>query len=200
MPTRSEAIESICAFVSGDVLSPEFEQRLYRDPEIESLLSEEPAPSYCHTGTTLFHYLIGLDYSHPGDVLDAHDVLAKLLKHRGIAVSPSAEPAAEHDLIVSAQPRWLDADMSYLSTVLASAPSLSPKERKEWLRKRILELFRYRDKPPRWLQAPSWPIGPSGPLIFLGQLAIDNYFHDNAAVYIFHDPSTGECKSIVQIV
>lgn len=199
MSPRSETIETISAFVSGDLSTPEFEQHLYRDPDIESLLSEESAPAYCHTRTTLFHYPIGLDYSHPGNVLDAHSVLANFLTHRGVAVTPSSVPAAEHRLILSAQPRWLDADMNYLSTMLASAPCQSPKERKEWLRQRILELFRYRSKPPRWLQAPSWPIGPSGPMVFLGQLAVDDYFHDNATVYVFHDPATGKCKSIVQV-
>jgi hypothetical protein len=194
-----ETIKTISAFVSGDLSTPEFEQHLYRDPDIESLLSEEPAPPYCLTGTTLFQYLIGLDYSHPGHVLNAHSVLASLLTHRGVAVTPSSASTAEHKLILSAQPRWLHADMSYLSTVLALAPSQSLKERREWLRKRILELFRYRDKPPRWLQAPSWPIGSSGPMVFLGQLTIDDYFHDNAVVYVFHDPATGECKSVIQV-
>ena len=199
MSMHSEAIETISAFVSGAIQTLEFEQILYRDSDIESLLSAEPAPPYCHTGTTLFHYLIGLDYGNPGDVLNAHGVLSALLACRGVAFTPSSAPAAEHELILSAQPRWLDADMSYLSMVLATAPSQAPNERKQWLRDRILELFRYRNKPPRWLQAPNWPMGHSGPMVFLGQLVVDDYFHDSAAIYVFHDPATGECKSFVQV-
>lgn len=199
MPPDSQALEVIRAFVSGELPTADFEQRLYREAGIEALLSVEPAPPSCQTGITLFHHLIGLDYSNPGHLLEAQSALADLLECRGITVTPSPRPAEEHDLILSAQPRWLDADMSYLSGLLATAPAGSYKERKAWLRQQILELFRFRTRPPRWLQAPNWPLGRSGPMVFLGQLAVDEYFHDRAAVYVFHDPATGECTSIVQV-
>ncbi|KAB8045630.1 hypothetical protein GCN78_27130 [Janthinobacterium rivuli] len=34
--------------------------------------------------------------------------------------------------------------------------------------------------------------------IFLGQLTVDGYFHDEAAVYVFYDTSKNECRSILQ--
>lgn len=199
MPSHSEALETISAFVSGQIQASVFAQRLYSDPELESFTSQEGAPPYCHTGTTLFHYLIALDYGHPGDVLDAHGALARLLAKHGVAVTPSTTAGTEHELLRSAQPRWIDADLKFLSDLLASAPQLSPSERRAWLRQRILELFRYVKRPPRWIQSPAWPMGEAGPMVFLGQLAIEDYFHDRAAVYIFHDPATGECKSITQV-
>ena len=199
MPSQLSAIETISAFVSGELPASVFKQRLHGDSEIESLTSQQRAPPYCHTGTTLFHYLIALDYGHPGDVLDAHGALAGFLSKCGVAVTPSSAPSKEHELLLSVQPRWIDADLKFLSDLLASAPPLSPPERKAWLRQRILELFRYVKRPPRWIQSPAWPMGEAGPMVFLGQLPVDGYFHDSAAVYIFHDPATRECKSIIQV-
>ena len=52
--------------------------------------------------------------------------------------------------------------------------------------------------PPEWIQSPCWPHSAAGPLVFLGQLKVDQYFHDLATVYVFHDPANGECQTIVQ--
>ena len=199
MRPLAESLDRISAFVSGKASASEFEQQLYRDPGMESLLSEEGAPRHCHTGTTLFHYLIGLDYGNPGRLLDAQDVLAALLKKHGIETISASAVGDDHELLLSAQPRWLDVDVKYLSSLLASSPPLPPKERKAWLRRRLLELFRCAKTPPRWLQSPSWPMGDAGPLVFLGQFAVNGYFHDDAAVFVFHDPATGRCTSIVQV-
>lgn len=198
MDPAAHALDVLRCFVVGNVTAEAFEQHLYRDPELESLLSQVPAPAWCQTGTTLFHYLIGLDWRHPGQRLDAQAVLSRVLDDRGIAHTACTAPADEHRLILAAQPRWLDADSAYLATLLAAAPPGSPRERTAWLRQRILELFRYRARPPRWLQAPRWPIGASGPMVFLGQLAVDGYLHDRAVAYVFHDPATGECTTVLQ--
>ena len=198
MHPNSEAIKAVCSFVSGDTPTPEFERFLYSDPDIEYLLTQERAPPYSHTGHTLFHYLIALHYDNPGDVLTAHGALRDFLKKLGVAITPSQEPSKAYELLRSAQPRWVDADMSYLSSILALAPQLPPPSRKTWLKQRILERFRYLSSPPRWIQSPAWPMGRDGPMVFLGQIAIKDYLHDNGAVYVFHDPATGECTSIIQ--
>lgn len=199
MTTYPECLKRVRAFVSGETPAREFEQQVYGDPEMEALLSQEDAPKFCRTGTTLFHYLIGIDYDSPGDVLDVQHVLVEFLARHGVPTKPAAGPLNEFRLLLDAQPRWLDADMKYLASRLAPAPPSSPKEQKAWLRQRILELFRYVKSPPRWLQSPAWPIGDSGPLVFLGQFAVSDYFHDNAVVYVFHDPATNECRSVVQV-
>lgn len=36
-------------------------------------------------------------------------------------------------------------------------------------------------------------------MVFLGQLAIRDYFHDEAAVYVFHDPATGLRETVLQL-
>jgi hypothetical protein len=195
----AEPIDVIISFVTGELEVHTFEQLLYHDAALEALLTSVPAPPRSGFGVTLYHYLIPLDYDDPGDILDAHGVLADYLTQCGVEFTPSTFPSATYDLILSAQPRWLGADSKYIASLLAEAPALTPRDLKAWLRKRILEQFKYRSRPPRWIQSPDWPIGRNGPLVFLGQLSVPDYFHDDAAIYIFHDPTTGECRCVVQV-
>lgn len=190
--------ESIINFVAGTITVGVFEQQLYQDAAIEAVLSAEPAPVYCHTGTTLFHYLIGLNYQRPGDVLNAKHVLEELLARYQILVTVCHNDTKEFELMLSVQPAWLCADMSYLASLLAMAPELSDKARKTWLRQQILDKFRYVKRPPKWLQDHIWPMSDAGPLVFLGQLKVEGYGHDNTAVYVFHDPQTDTCQSVIQ--
>ena len=199
MNTQPDSLERLRKFVCGDMSVPDFEEMLYHEPEIETLLSAERAPQYCHSGTTVYHYLIALDYNDPGDVLNAQGALIEVLSRHGVAVKPSSVPLDEYNLLLLAQPSWLDADSRYLAELLAKAPQGLGEKRKEWLQKKILEVFRFVRQPPEWLQSPSWPIGKSGPLVFLGQFDLDGYFHDTATVYVFHDPATGVCETLIQV-
>ncbi|MEQ4618019.1 MAG: hypothetical protein ABN482_08220 [Corticimicrobacter sp.] len=189
----------IIAFVEATITPQAFEQHLYQDTALETALSAENAPSYCHNGTTLFHYLIGLNYRHPGDVLNARHVLTEFLQRHAIPFNVHHEADEIFELLLDAQPVWLRADLTYLSSLLAAAPEqASGNKRRSWLKQQIVDKFRYVKRPPKWLQAPEWPISETGPLIFLGQLNIDEYFHDNTAVYLFLDPQTGTHQVVTQ--
>ncbi len=105
-----------------------------------------------------------------------------------------------YGIILAAQPAWLDANPKWVKEeLIAKSGGQTGNQLKKWLRERLLERFRYVAKPPRWLQSPSWPMGDKGPLVFLGQFDVRGYFHDDAVVYVFQDPDSGECKSIVQV-
>jgi len=199
MSNYSESLGIIASFARGDLAPFDFAELLYRTPDMERMFSEEDAPRYCHAGVTLFHHLISLDFCDPGHVIDAQNLIANFLKKNGIDETPSGAQANDFRLLLSAQPKWLNADAKFLSNLLASIPPLPQKERKAMLRQKILELFRYAKRPPRWLQSPVWPMSDKGPMVFLGQMSVEDYFHDTAAAYVFHDPATGECKTIVQV-
>jgi hypothetical protein len=186
-------------FVEG-LLEPEaFARRLYEDAGLEEALSDQQAPKYAHTGHTLYHYLIALNYCLPGDVLTAQGALAEFLKRMNVLVTPSKGPSELFDLVLSAQPRWLNVDAAVLQNILAEIPSLENRgELRKWLRARMLERYRYVKKPPVWLQAPNWPLGKNGPLVFLGQISVEGYFHDAAAAYVFHDPELNQCTTVLQ--
>lgn len=197
MPTP---LETIVPFVEGRCDSLAFERRLQCDADLEELLCAAPAPRHARAASTLFHYLLALDYRHPGNVLSAQDALARFLASKNVPVQPSPQAAEDYRLLLTAQPKWLDVDVAFLQKLMAEAPPAATlKARKEWLQQRLLERFRYAHQPPRWLQSPQWPIGEHGPLVFLGQMPVKDHFHDEAAVYVFHDPATGECRSVLQI-
>ncbi|HYF50907.1 MAG TPA: hypothetical protein VEJ63_15945 [Planctomycetota bacterium] len=200
LPDIPEALIPVVSFVEGRLPPLECEAALASSPALEKLLLEAPPISpYSSVNVTLFHYLIGLDYNDPSDILNAQDALRQFLAQHKIKVSPSREPSQLYDLLLSAQPKWLCADSSYLATLLKDAPDGSRTELRKWLQKRILERFKFVSDPPRWIQSPNWPIGPNGPLVFLGQISIPNYFHDDAAAYVFHDPTTGACETVIQV-
>ncbi|NNP75167.1 hypothetical protein A7P54_01890 [Acinetobacter sp. Ac_3412] len=194
-------VNILVQFVEGHMETRLFEDALYNDPDIEKLLSAELAPQYALAAHTLYHYLITLNYRNPIDMLNAESVIVKYLKEQqGINMQVSSDRADMVKLIAVVQPKWLELDPSYVQQLMQEAPEkLSKNELKKWLQCRILELFRYAKKPPKWLQAPAWPMGEKKPLVFLGQITIPDYFHDEAAAYVFHDPVTQQCQTIVQV-
>jgi hypothetical protein len=195
----SPSLSTLVAFVEGHLETSSFEKRLYQDSELEQLLSSQLAPKYAHTRHTLYHYLIALNYLHPGDVLTAHGAIAEFLQELNVPVTVSTRPSELFDLILSAQPKWLNVDASFVQSLLPEAPSFEKRsELKQWLSARLREIFRYVKKPPAWLQSPNWPTGENGPLVFLGQVAVKGYLHDEAAAYVFHDPVSNECVTVLQ--
>jgi hypothetical protein len=41
----------------------------------------------------------------------------------------------------------------------------------------------------------------NGPMYFFGQIRLERceHFHDEAALYVFFDPKTGETKTVIQV-
>jgi hypothetical protein len=104
------------------------------------------------------------------------------------------------NLILKAQPRRLDVDPSYVQNhILPAGEGKAGKALTEWLKGEFRKRFRFVKRPPKWIQSPDWPINDNGPLVFLGQLNVENYFHDAATVYVFHDPVTGACSTVIQV-
>jgi hypothetical protein len=195
------ALKTVLAFVEGRLDPTDFQRALQTDPSIEGLLKDDPdLPGRSYVGISVFHFLLELDLASPGDVLNAQGALSQWLTRHSVAHSRSSDAENLHGTILGAQPAWLDVDPKWIQEeLIAKSGGLTGNRLKKWLRERLLERFRYVGKPPRWLQSPSWPIGPEGPFVFLGQLEVRGYFHDHAVVYVFHDPASGEYKSIVQI-
>jgi hypothetical protein len=195
----SPTLHTLVEFVEGRAEAASFAAKLYGDPDLEGMLSSHEPPKYAHTGHTLYHYLIALDYTLPRDVLTAQGALSEALRALNVTANISERQIELLDLIHSAQPKWLDADARLVQSILTEAPSFQTKsEMRAWLKARLLERHRYLKKPPVWLQSPNWPIGKEGPLVFLGQVSVEGYLHDDGAAYVFHDPSSGECVTVLQ--
>jgi hypothetical protein len=196
-----DAIASIVAFVEGRIEPAEFEKRLYNDPAIEFALNDDPTLKPCtYIETSTFLFVVQQDFESPGGILNVQGALSQFLERKQIPFRPTGAHSQLYDIILKAQPGWLNVPDDWLKkNVLSAAERRKGKKLRDWLRARLLELFKYRVKPPKWIQCPDWPIGENGPLVFLGQIRIPDYFHDEAAAYLFHDPTTGRCETVIQI-
>ncbi len=196
-----EVLAIMRAFVAGDIGPLEFRDHLYNDEGFEVFLKNDPhlrRQNYAGEGVYLF--LLQQDYDDPRGVLSAHGALVDFMERNDIDHSQTTKHGDFYDLILEAQPRWLHVDARYVSDqMIPAAEGRTGKELRAWLREDFLRRFRYAESPPSWIQSPDWPIGKNGPLVFLGQLEIKDYFHDLAAAYVFHDPTLGTTETIIQV-
>ena len=200
--TDANVLLAVVAFVEARMNAEDFESALYEDPSFEEVLSEDPdLPRDTYIGSSTYQFVLEQDYRDPGGVLNAQGALAEFLERRGVDHTRSDDAADEYDALLLAQPSWLDLDTKYIKEqYLDHADGRTGKRLTEWLRKRLLDDFRCAAKPPRWLQNPAWSIGDKGPMVFLGQVTVKDYFHDTAAVYVFHDPATDERVTVLQVM
>jgi hypothetical protein len=198
-----DPLETIKRFVSGDMEPQDFRDAVYSDDRFEALLSEDPnvdSTNYVMQDGGTYYFVIAQDYSDPGGVLNAHGALCDFMDRNGIAYEKSNKYSDFYNLVLDASPNWLDADSKFVAEhIMPEAGGRTGDDLRKWLSEKLLERFRCVDKPPEWIQSPCWPIGNDGPMVFLGQMDVNNYFHDLATAYVFHDPSTGECKTIIQV-
>ena len=72
----------------------------------------------------------------------------------------------------------------------------------DWLRPILTHTFRCLSHPPRWIQNPNWQMCGHVPMLFVGQVdvrACEGVLHDEASFYVFFDPASGECRTVMQI-
>jgi hypothetical protein len=198
-----DPIEAIKRFVAGEMEPREFRDLLYGDDAFEALLSRDPnldPTNYVNQEGGVHGFVIAQDYEDPGGVLNAHGALCDFMDRNGISYQKSNRYSDFYNLVLEASPNWLSADSKFVSEhIMPESGGRTGSELREWLSQKLLERFKCVDKPPRWIQSPCWPIGEDGPMVFLGQMEIEHYFHDLATAYVFHDPSTGRCETIIQV-
>ncbi len=198
-----EIVAAIRAFVGGDMTAPAFRDLLYANAAFEPYLSNDPhlrPGNYVGTGG-VYLYLLQLDYDDPADALNAQGALTDFMDRNGIAYTRTNLYQDMHRMILDAQPKWLNVDTKYVQEqMMPAAGQRQGDELREWLRAEFRRRFRCVSALPKWLQAPAWPIGPNGPLVFLGQVKVSGYFHDEAKVYVFHDAGTGMCETVTQVM
>ncbi len=197
----NQDLDFILEFLSGKIGAKEFEERLYASETIEEYLSDDPNlphDSYIQGDNYLF--LISQNYNNPGGVVNAQGALEQFLDRKGIKYKSSDIHHKLYNLILKSQPKWLDIDSMYISEkYFSKIIDLNSKEASKELKAMILSDFKYIKSPPKWLQSPDWPIVNDVPLIFMGQLKIEKYFHDEAAIYVFYDANNGKTETIIQV-
>src|SRR5262245_33245084 len=196
----SNPLTILRGFASGEIQPREFRERLYSDPGFESLLATDPKldPTNYVQGSA-YRFLLECDFDDPGGILNAHGAVCDFLDRNGYEYKRTGVYADFYDLVLQASPKWLAAEPKYVQDqIMPSAAGRVGNELRIWLTEQLMEKYRCVSRPPEWIQGPCWPHAAAGPLVFLGQLDVAGYFHDFATVYVFHDPSTGECQTIIQ--
>lgn len=201
MQTKNEVLDTLQRFVAGETTPTDFRDLLYASVDAyEQLLENDPDLSRSNyvDGST-FQFILSCEFDDPGDVLNAQGAICDYFDRNQFEYKKSDQYSKLHNAILSASPKWLDPDLKYVKEhILTDAGERQGKELKSWLSAELKKHFRYMKKPLRWIQGPNWPHGKTGPMVFMGQLEIENYFHDAASVYVFYDESTGETETLIQ--
>lgn len=196
----TKELQVLKSFVEGILTSKEFEQQLYKSNELAELLSTETI-HYNWADIDVFLYVTEQNYNNAGGRLNALEVIKLFLEKKGIQINASQKYSEEYDLLLSTSPEYIDVDPDFFEKyILPNDPWLSKSEKKEFIKNKYAELFKYHSKPPKWIQNPHWLINNNKPLFFLGQLDIKNckLFHDDGSIYIFLDAETGNIETVRQ--
>lgn len=197
-----DPIDAIRQFVEGTFSPCAFRDALYGDDRFEMVLSDDPdlpTAHYVRQDGGTYYFLLAQDFEDPGGVLNAHGALCEFLDRKGISYAKSNQFSDFYNLVLEAAPNWLDPNHKFVAEhIMPDAPDIPRPELRQWLSQRLLERFLCANQPPDWIQSPSWPVNADGPLVFLGQVEIPHYFHDLAAAYVFYDPKSGKCETIIQ--
>jgi hypothetical protein len=210
----AELIQVIRDFVGGETRPSAFRSVLTAQDGFARLLddgAELPEKSYIRqrlgpgvAPRNTYEFLLALDLRDEGITgpLNAVGALTQFMDRRGIVYEHvTDEYSALHGFVLAVQPAWLDLDAEFVRrNVLDKAPSgLGKTATKKWAREHLRAMFRCAGKPPRWIQSPAWPMRGDQPLVFMGQVTVDNYFHDRAVLYVFHDPDANEFETVAQL-
>lgn len=209
-------IDIILQFLAGEMDVSTFADALYNDGDLERFLR---APSVnwkeafverigncgAHLYEDAYDYLIQLNLSRLGDVVNAFEPLEILLQKKEISYVRSEKYRDLFRLLLDSQPAYIDSDTNISSDFfkqqilpIANA-EITKTEKKKQIREKYKAAFKYQSKPPRWIQGAEWIEKNGVPLFFVGQVELKHeIFHDIGAVYIFLDTDTGEIETITQ--
>lgn len=143
-----------------------------------------------------------------GALINIEGYIDELLHAVAYPFKPAHRYCQLNALILSAVPDYIDPPFDYVLKHLATPDIVESKMslavKKKHLKIRAIEQFQSQSKPPCWIQAAEWPMDGDKPLIFIGQLPIQqpDFFHDDGMIYIFLYPHgsqrAGEFETVIQ--
>jgi len=197
-------IDFLKNFVEGKIDINCFEEELYGNNDLKMLLEDNNInwmDTYLENSNPYLR-LLELNYKDFGDRLNAQGVVELFLKKIGIEFNANEQFRDDFNLILDSMPKYLNVKMGFIQKyIFPTDKNISKKEKKEYMKQKFKEYFRYHNKPPHWIQSPKWIIKNDTPLYFLGQKEIKDceLFHDNGAIYIFINVETKEVETVIQL-
>lgn len=196
-----QVFNKIKDFVQGQLALSELQSYFLQDAEAQSALRNLPLMSpYSNRLRDGFDYLIALNPKSIEDCLHAQDMLSCLLAKSNIKYSATDKYEKMHQIKTLAQPKWAEIDEVMMQNILDSYDRSLRKSFIKHAKLTIEEKYRNSSKPPKWLQAPQWPISAEGvPLLFIEQKKLKSE-QEISCSYCFLDETTGEYTTITQSI
>jgi hypothetical protein len=198
--TGKMSVEKFSALIHEALETKNDLEKLLRDPAISW------RDSYIGDYGDILDYLIQLDYSRLGGIVDAIGAISDFLKKKNLEVQADQSYRDLYRLLLDSSPTYCSYDSPDLNSDFFKneiAPIVNQEitnaEKKKQIREKLKSCFKYQTKPPRWIQGDNWLMSGDKPLFFVGQMPLKHEaFHDDGAVYIFLNPETGEIKTVTQ--
>lgn len=191
-------VDIIKQFVEGRISPGAFEQHLHADTALQALLEgERNLPTYV-AEPDLYLYLISQDYQSLEGIYNVQILLSECLDRQGVAHVVDNRHQHRFTLALKAQPKWVSLPSVYIDRFMAGHDALDPKALQSALKEAIKRDFRCLKAPPKWLQAPEWPMAHDMPMVFVGQLDISGLGHDVGQAYLFFDAQQQRFHTVSQ--
>jgi len=191
-------VDIIKQFVEGRISPGAFEQHLHTDTSLQALLEgERNLPTYV-AEPDLYLCLISQDYQSLEGIYNVQTLLSEWLDRQGLAHLVDNSHQHRFTLALKAQPKWVSLPSVYIDRFMAGHGALDPRALQSALKEAIKRDFRCLKAPPKWLQAPEWPLADDMPMVFVGQLDISGLGHGVGQAYLFFDAQQQRFHTVSQ--
>lgn len=197
---HQDIIHIFVDFVAGKLNFEDFKNYLAAYPQALSLLEDQkPNQNFPYQrGKTIKDCLYHYRWDTAAGRLNVHKYIIRYLDFYQIPNQPTPYYHNDWAFRIDIQPNYVDIeDDALLDQILKSTPTgLSKTQKKKWLKTHIKSLFKYETKPPKWIQAPEWPIMGGIPLVFKFQTK--ESISQECIHYHFYHPLTLQAVVIEQ--
>jgi hypothetical protein len=193
-------LDVLVSFAKGRLEGPALDAALGTDEmrELLSVFEEARYPALTNHYRRLHNKQ---DRTTLGGLVNSEGIIEDFLQKAEVSFNAAKRFGSLYRIILKAVPDYLDPPMEFMTEkVTPTDADLSDTKKTKIIKDRLKELFKYVEKPPKWIQSPDWPIREGKPLVFIGQLPINapEFFHDKGAAYLFFEADGGGFETVTQ--
>ena len=201
LKTQEQAIQYMRDFIEGRVSTEDF-WTTYKSSELlqELLINDEKRPIEVRDCDFAPKNLLkAIDISKLQHKYQLWEAVWGYFHFREEKLKSKNSDAEKYLNLQKMLPAWLDIrEEDLLLGIYNSAPNnLTKADKLNYCKDKVKEIFKFDNKPPRWVQNPEWPIVNGKPLVFRNQSkeAPD----DQRVFFYFYNPDTKEETIIEQL-
>lgn len=180
----NNALLKIKEFIEHQITPKEFEKLIYNSEPLKGLIEEYADYQNYMNGLSAYEYLTTLNFSKIEHIVNAIDILEKILNKNKVSYKSDDYYQKKFNLILGAIPSWVPDHIDLINSLYEQ---YKPNKTSEF-KKVILDTFVYYNKKPKWIQSPDWIINENNqPMIFIEQIDVSKIYHDKTFLYVFLD-------------